>query len=149
MTDHNLAKIDQIAGEFSDEIRKIHPTNVKSLHGPNLPAYVNHHPGVDDVGRLSAEALAMSYEKAAKEIEDMGKLLIGEVKSSEATVLDVVKELERYKEVTKQAVDECKAAAESYRAEAKNLFDLVQARAMAADQVRVLCLEMASKIKTI
>jgi hypothetical protein len=146
MTDQNLASID-----LEGEIRKIHAisNNVRPIRNTHLPEYVEHHPEVDDVGRLSAEALAMSYEKAAAEIEEMGKILTGEVKSSEIAVLDTVKELERYKAVTKQAVDECKAAAEAYRNEAKDLFELVQARAMAADNVRVMCLEMVSKIKTV
>jgi hypothetical protein len=146
MTDKNLVHVD-----IEEEIRKIHSIsgNVQPIRGPNLPAYVEHHPGVDDVGRLSAEALAASYEKAAQEIEGMGETLTGEVKASEVAVMDAVKELERYKTVTQSAVEECKKAAEVYRTEAKELFELVQARAMAADNVRMMCMEMVSKIKTI
>jgi hypothetical protein len=146
MNNTDLAQVD-----IEDEIRKIHAIsgNVKPIRGPNLPAYIEHHPNVDDVGRLSAEALAVSYEKAAKEIEGVGEALTGEIKASEVAVVDVVKELERYKEVTQSAVEECKKAAEAYRAEAKQLFELVQARAMAADNVRSMCMEMVNKIKTI
>jgi hypothetical protein len=146
MTEIGLANVD-----LEEEIRKIHTIggNVKPIRGPHLPAYVEHHPEVDDVGRLSAEALAASYEKAAKEIEGMGETLTGEVRASEVAVMDAVKELERYKTVTQAAVDECKKAAEAYRKEAKELFELVQARAMAADNVRAMCMEMVSKIKTI
>lgn len=152
MSEKNLAKIDELAGGFTDELQKMHGPNggnIRTLRGPNLPSYVDHHPEVDDVGRLSAEALAISYENAAKDIEAMGKALVDEVKSSEVQVLDTVKELERYKAVAQQAVDECKAAAETYRKEAKDLFALVQARAMAAENVRQLCTEMVGKIKTV
>jgi hypothetical protein len=140
-----------ITVDLDEEIKKIHAIggNVKPIRGAHLPAYVDHHPGVDDVGRLSAEALAMSYEEAAKEIEEMGTVLTGEVKASEVATLDMVKELEKYRSATQQAVKECKTAAEAYRKEAKTLFDLVQARAMAADNVRVMCMEMVSKIKTV
>lgn len=152
MSEKNLAKIDELTGDFSDELRKMHGPNggnIRTLRGPNLPSYVDHHPEVDDVGRLSAEALAISYENAAKDIEAMGKALVDEVKSSEVQALDTVKELERYKAIAQQAVDECKAAAETYRKEAKDLFALVQARAMAAENVRQLCTEMVGKIKTV
>jgi hypothetical protein len=142
---------DLVDVDLDEEIRKIHVISgrVQPIRGPNLPAYVEHDPGVDDVGRLSAEALAASYENAAKEIEGLGMTLTGEVKASEVAVMDAVKELERYKTVTQAAVDECKKAAEVYRTEAKELFELVQARAMAADNVRMMCMEMVSKIKTI
>jgi hypothetical protein len=146
MTERDLVNVD-----LDEEIRKIHSIkgNIRPIRGPNLPAYVEHDPNVDDVGRLSAEALAASYEKAAQEIEGMGETLTGEVKASEVAVMDAVKELERYKAVTQSAVEECKKAAEVYRVEAKELFELVQARAMAADNVRMMCMEMVSKIKTI
>jgi hypothetical protein len=149
MAETNLAvNIDDI--DIDAEIR-----NIRSLSGNVMRPVArlesveyNPTPTVNDVGRLSAEALAMSYESAAKELEELGQVLIGEVKANEVAALDVVKDLERQREVTRQAVEQVKETAGAYRAEAKELSDHVQSRALAADNVRVVCLELVNKIKT-
>lgn len=40
-----------------------------------LPPYVEHKPGVSDVGRLTAEALVKEYESTAKSINEVGEEL--------------------------------------------------------------------------
>ena len=139
----NLQKIDEIANDIENGMRGIIPkrSNV-------MPLNVKHHPDVDDVGRLSAEALAASYEASAKRIEDMGNALIDELKSSGQSLLDTAREFDVLKERTQKAVDECKQAAEAYRAEAKVLFEHIQSRAIVADKVRTACIEIIGQIKT-
>jgi hypothetical protein len=137
---------DDLAEQIDAELARIIPRKptAKVLE---LPVY-NHHPEVDDVGRLSAEALAMSFEGSANRIEEMAKHLWDEVKSCEQSTLEIVRELDAYKDRTRQAVDECKRAAKAYRDEAKVLFEHVQSRALVADKVRQACLEMIGNIKT-
>lgn len=116
---------------------------------PRMPDYVSHHPQVDEVGRLSAEALAMSYESAAKEIEAMGNSLADELKLCEQHTVNLVRELQRVREETAMAVQQSAATAQAYRDEAKALFDQVQGRSIAAAKVREVCRSIIEKdIKT-
>lgn len=104
-------------------------------------------PTVEDVGRLTGEALAMSYEAAAKQIEEMGRHLTEEIKGCEQSVLDMVKELDGFKAATRQAVEQCELTARAYREEARHLSSHVQDRCAAADDVRKLCDQMIAKIR--
>lgn len=147
MTEH----LDRIGADVEDGIRQLHriggqPTSNNTV--VNLPKYVEHRPEVDKVGKLTSEAMAMTYEAAAKDIEAMGARLVEEVKSCEHHVMDAIKGLDDYKEMTRKAVEECQRTAELYRKEAKALFELLQTRSIAADNVRQLCQEMAGRIKT-
>jgi hypothetical protein len=130
---------------IEEEIARIVPLRRGAT--PALPEGLEHQEGVDDVGRLSSEALALSYESAAKHIEEMGQSLTEEIKSCEQLALDIIKDLERVKTKTDEAVAECKRVAESYRDEARALFTHVQNRAVLADKVRKLCLDMSGDIK--
>ena len=52
---------DQLGSEIEQEIRRsVMPNRAR------MPNYVEHHPDADDVGRLTAEALVMTYEASAK-----------------------------------------------------------------------------------
>jgi hypothetical protein len=145
LTGQFLGETMSIADSIEDEIARIVP--LRRGTAPELPTGIEHSPDVDDVGRLSSEALAMSYESAAKHIEEMGKNLIDEIKSCEVIALDIVKELERVKGHTAEVVNECKQLAEDYRGEARKLFAHVQNRALLADKVRKLCIDMSGDIK--
>ena len=48
-----------------------------------MPPYVEHHADVDQIGKLSAEAVIAQYEGAVKALEDMGTTLIDCVKRAE------------------------------------------------------------------
>src|SRR5438128_372117 len=53
---------------------------------PPMPDYVEHRPGVTEVGRLSAEAMVREFESAAKEVDAMGAELQDAAKRCEAMV---------------------------------------------------------------
>jgi hypothetical protein len=136
MIEKSLVKIDQfekLTSQMEQDIRKA--------------ANVSPNPKIDDVGRLTGEALAMSYEAAAKQVEEMGRHLVEEVKSCEQSSLDVVRELDRFRETTSKAIEDCKRTAEEYRKEAAHLSAHVKDRVAAADDVRRLCEEMIAKIR--
>lgn len=139
----DIVKINHLAEDMETDMRRM-----VSLHNSSnvtrMPAA--HSPGVDEVGRLTGEALTLSYENAAAKIEEMGRQLMEDVKSCEQSSLEVVRELDRYKEMTLQAVNECKAAAEAYRSEARSLFEHVQSRCIIADKVRKTCKELSGEI---
>ena len=48
-----------------------------------MPPYVEHHPDVDQIGKLSAEAVTAQYEDAVKALEAMGTTLIDCVNRAE------------------------------------------------------------------
>src|SRR5258708_19601695 len=50
---------------------------------PPMPPYVEHHADVDQIGKLSAEAVIAQYEGAVKALEDMGTTLIDCLKRAE------------------------------------------------------------------
>lgn len=89
----------------------------------------------------------MSYEAAAKQIEEMSNQLLEEVRSCERGALEVVKELDRVREKTLAAVDQCKESAAAFRAEAEVLLKHVQSRCAVADDVRKLCGDMITRIR--
>jgi methyl-accepting chemotaxis protein len=136
--------IDQIADDMEDEVREL----VKqSSPLPKMPDYVTHDPDVDYVGKLTSEALVMSYEATAKQIEAMGQGLVEGVKECEQSALAFIKELERVKQETEEAVKQCLAAAEVYREQARELFKQIQDRAMLAAKVRETASAMIDDLK--
>jgi hypothetical protein len=114
---------------------------------PRMPTYVQHHPQVDEVGRLSAEALAMQYEGAAKQIEAMGNSLTAEMRRCEEETIAMVRNCERVREETAAAVDVCQQTAAAYRDEAKALFERIQSRSIMAEKVKTACSSMMNEIK--
>src|SRR6266850_2229289 len=76
-----LSKTDDIERDIGDLIQISHPA-LPSIHivpnddhplpkGP-MPDYVEHKEGVNQVGKLSAEAVVREYDAAVKEIEALG-----------------------------------------------------------------------------
>lgn len=112
-----------------------------------LPDYVTHHEEVDQVGRLTAEAVAMSFEASAKKIEAMGAMLMDSMKECEADSVKLLRELEKVKAENEEAVKACVAAAEVYRSQAKELFDKIQTRSIAAAKVRETCTTLIEDLK--
>jgi hypothetical protein len=96
-TDELLAsKFDDIQRDIGDMVQ-ISSRALPSIHivpdyplpkGP-MPDYVEHKEGVNQVGKLSAEAVVREYDAAVKEIEALGAELIEAAKKCEATVAGV------------------------------------------------------------
>jgi hypothetical protein len=136
--------IDRIAEDIIGEVE----SEVRSLARlPKMPDYVTHDPEVDYVGKLTSEALVMSYEATAKQIEAMGQGLVEGVRECERSALEFIKELERTKQETEEAVKQCLAAAEVYREQARELFKQIQSRAMLAAKVRETASAMIDDLK--
>jgi len=101
-----------------------------------MPSYVEHHANVDQIGKLSAEAVITQYEGAVKALEEMGTTLIDCVKRAEAMAADC-----------KDAIAYVKDTAQKYREEAKVIFDRIEQASMMTAEVRSVCEEMRKKIE--
>ena len=102
--------------------------------GP-LPDYVEHKEGVNQVGKLSAEAVVREYDAAVKEIEALGAELTEAAKKCEATVAGV-----------HAMVNEIKELAESYREEGKRYFLQIEECSLTTSEVRTVCEALKKKI---
>lgn len=100
-----------------------------------MPDYVEHRDNVNEVGRLSAEAVVREYEAAAKEVEAMGDELKSRIERLEATKVDAL-----------AALDEIKQTAQSYRDEGKRVFAQIEDCALMTAEVRETCGALKSKI---
>lgn len=121
--------IDELTGMIQEEVqRTVIPPQNKLTH-------VNH-PVVDEVGRLSAEAMATTFENSARAIEDMGKMLVDSMKDCRKATVGLVAELQRVEADNEDVVQQCLAAAEIYRGQAKELYEKIQGRAIVAAKVR-------------
>jgi hypothetical protein len=141
---NDYANIDDIAADMERDVREVvraAPPKVK------MPDYVTHDPDVDYVGKLTSEALVMTYEATAKEIEAMASGLREAMQECRTTAADMVKELERVEQETEEAVKQCLAAAEVYRTQAKELFAQIQNRSILAAKVRETATTMIDDLK--
>jgi hypothetical protein len=134
---------DEMAMDIEQEIRR----SVVPTRPIPLPSYVTHAENVDKVGKLTAEAVAMSFEASAKKIEEMGKMLMDGIRECESESVRLLKELEQVRAENEEAVKACAAAAEVYRSQAKELFDKIQSRSMAAAKVRETCATVIDDLK--
>lgn len=100
-----------------------------------MPTYVEHRDGVDDVGRLSASAVVLSYEQAAKEIEAMGEELSARIKRLEDTKAEAILTME-----------EIKDTAAAYRDAGKRIFLEIEDCSLMNAEVRKTCGELKDKI---
>src|SRR6476469_5136499 len=91
----SLSKTDDIERDIGDLIQTSHRT-LPSIHivpnddhplpkGP-MPDYVEHKEGVNQVGKLTAEAVVREYDADVKEIEALGVQLTEAGKKCEAMV---------------------------------------------------------------
>ena len=102
-----------------------------------LPEWVKHVEGVPRVGELSATAIAVDWEATAKQIETMGKDLMGLVEQCEnqtKTILDAIKYINE--------------TATYYREQAKQVFEQIENASILTENVRKACVEMREKIET-
>lgn len=102
--------------------------------GP-MPDYVEHKQGVNQVGKLSAEAVVREYDAAVKEIEALGKELSEAAKKCEAMVAGV-----------HAMVAEIKELAAKYRDEGKRYFLQIEDCSLMTSEVRTVCEALTKKI---
>lgn len=103
-----------------------------------LPSYVEHLPGVDEIGRLTAEAVVKEYETTAKEIEaTMAELLAAQRRCEEETAK------------LQQVIEEMKAVAEHYRAEGKRAFEQIERLSKMTADARQACVDLRDRITTV
>jgi len=123
----------------AEELLEPQPTDhapALAVRHMSLPDYVKHDMGVDEIGRLSAEAVISQYESAAKSIEAMGAELIDCAKRAEKMAADV-----------KLAIEFVKETADKYREEAKSIFDRIEKASLLTIEVRETCDNMRRKIE--
>ena len=103
-------------------------------NGP-MPDYVEHKEGVNQVGKLSAEAVVREYDAAVKEIEALGAELAEAAKKCEAMVAGV-----------HAMVNEIKELAANYREEGKRYFLQIEECSLMTAEVRTVCETLKNKI---
>ena len=103
---------------------------------PPMPPYVEHHADVDQIGKLTAEAVISQYEGAVKALEAMG-----------TTLIDCVNRAEKMAAGCKDAITYVKDTAQKYREEAKLIFDRIEQASVMTAEVRSVCDEMRKKIE--
>jgi hypothetical protein len=111
------------------------PPKVRTPSSP-MPAYVEHHAEVDQVGKLSAESVIAQYEGAVKALEAMG-----------TTLIDCVKRAEKMAAGCKDAIAYVQDTAQKYREEAKLIFDRIEQASVMTAEVRSVCDEMRRKME--
>ncbi len=98
LTRSPLLDADEIEGEIGNIISapgeglssvSVPPGNDHPLPKGPMPDYVEHKEGVNQVGKLSAEAVIREYDAAVKEIEALGVELSEAAKKCEAMVAGV------------------------------------------------------------
>lgn len=129
--------VNEMEGELRDTVRTVAERRApEPTPMPALPAYVEHAPNVDEIGRLSAGAIAGQYETAAKTIEAMGADLVRCVTGVEALASEA-----------KEAIQHVEELAQRYREDAKRMFDQIERASLLTAEVRKTCDEMRRKLE--
>lgn len=100
-----------------------------------IPSYVEHREGVNEVGKLSAEAMVREFEAAAKEVDAMGNELQDAAKRCEAMVAQA-----------HAAIAECKEMAAAIREKGKLYFLQIEDCTLMTAEVRATCDALKTKI---
>jgi hypothetical protein len=135
--EHDIAKVltknpplrDQRAIDFA-------PAKIRTP-SPPMPPYVELHAEVDQIGKLSAEAVAAQYEDAVKALEAMG-----------TTLIDCVQRAEKMAAGCKDAIAYVQDTAQKYREEANLIFDRIQQASVMTAEVRSVCDDMRKRIES-
>ena len=144
LTRSPLLSADELEGEIGNIIsrtrrvpvfREASETNDHPLPKGPMPDYVEHKEGVNQVGRLSAEAVVREYDAAVKEIEALGAELTEAAKKCEAMVAGV-----------HSTVNEIKELAANYREEGKRYFLQIEECSLTTSEVRTVCEALKKKI---
>ncbi len=104
---------------------------------PPMPPYVEHHAEVDQIGKLSAEAVVAQYEDAVKALEAMG-----------TTLIDCVQRAEKMAAGCRDAIAYVQDTAQKYREEAGLIFDRIQQATVMTAEVRSVCDDMRKRIES-
>jgi hypothetical protein len=143
LTHSPLLDADDIEGEIGNLIynarrgslgRPLKEDNQPLADGP-MPDYVEHKEGVNQVGKLSAEAVVREYDAAVKEIEALGAELSDAARKCEAMVAGV-----------HAMVGEIKELAAKYREEGKRYFLQIEDCSLMTSEVRSVCETLKKKI---
>jgi len=112
---------------------------VANVRKPSLPMspHVEHHADVDQIGKLSGEAVIAQYEGAVKALEAMG-----------TTLIDCVQRAETMAAGCKDAIAYVQDTAQKYREEAKLIFDRIQQASVMTSEVMSVCDEMRKRIES-
>jgi hypothetical protein len=144
LTQSPLLDADDIEGEIGNLIynarrgsvsRQLVNGNDAPLLKSSMPDYVEHKEGVNQVGKLSAEAVVREYDAAVKEIEALGAELSEAAKKCEAMVAGV-----------HAMVSEIKELAANYREEGKRYFLQIEDCSLMTSEVRTVCETLKKKI---
>jgi hypothetical protein len=144
LTNSPLLDADDIEGEIGNLIYSARrgsaghllPNNDdQTLPESPMPDYVEHKEGVNQVGKLSAEAVVREYEAAVKEIEALGSELTDAARKCEAMVAGV-----------HAMVSEIKELAANYREEGKRYFLQIEDCSLMTSEVRNVCETLKRKI---
>ena len=144
LTRSPLLDADEIEGEIGDliynarrgpAIREIPRSDDHLLPKGPMPDYVEHKEGVNQVGKLSAEAVVREYDAAVKEIEAPGAELAEAAKKCEAMVAGV-----------HSMVNEIKELAANYREEGKRYFLQIEDCSLMTSEVRTVCETLKKRI---
>ena len=145
-TNGNILELASVEHDIAQALTKSPPSRDQRSIGfpppkvrtssPPMPPYVEHHADVDQIGKLSAEAVIAQYEGAVKALEDMG-----------ATLIDCVKRAEKMAAGCKDAINYVHDTAQKYREEAKLIFERIEQASAVTAEVRSVCDEMRKKIE--
>ena len=145
LTSSPLLDADEIEGEIGNLIfnaRRGTGTHEMTHNGVDrplpkgpMPDYVEHKEGVNQVGKLSAEAVVREYDAAVKEIEALGAELSEAAKKCEAMVAGV-----------HAMVNEIRELAANYREEGKRYFLQIECCSLMTSEVRSVCETLKKKI---
>src|SRR5215213_1052234 len=144
LTRSPLLDANEIEGEIGNIILStrrgsvIHAVPVSNDHplpGCPMPDYVEHKEGVNQVGKLSAEAVIREYDAAVKEIEALGAELSEAASKCEAMVAGV-----------HAMVGEIKELAANYREEGKRYILQIEDCSLMTAEVRTVCEMLKKKI---
>jgi len=100
-----------------------------------MPDYVEHKDGVNQVGKLTAEAVVREYDAAVKEIEALGAELTEAARKCEVMVAGV-----------HATVADIKELAANYRDEGKRYFLQIEECSLMTSEVRAVCEALKRKI---
>ena len=144
LTRSQLLDADEIEGEIGHlinnarrgpVIREVPHSDDRPLPKGPMPDYVEHKQGVNQVGKLSAEAVVREYDAAVKEIEALGAELAEAAKKCEAMVAGV-----------HAMVNEIKELAANYREEGKRYFLQIEDCSLMTSEVRTVCETLKKRI---
>ena len=144
LTRSPLLDADEIEGEIGSiilstrrgsVIRAVSPSDDQPLPKGPMPDYVEHREGVNQVGKLSAEAVVREYDAAVKEIEALGTELAEAARKCEAMVAGV-----------HTVVNEIRELAANYREEGKRYFLQIEDCSLMTSEVRTVCATLKKKI---